>query len=73
MASGTIRWFDRARGYGYITPDSGGKDIFVHHTAIAGPLADGFKTVAVGARVEFEARDGARGPEATRVAAPRAR
>ena len=69
METGTVKWFDRARGYGYITPDDGGKEVFVRHTAIAGPIADGFKVLAVGARVEFETRDGGRGPEATRVVA----
>ncbi len=69
MAKGTIKWFDRARGYGYITPDDGERDVFVRHTAIAGPLADGFRVVTIGARVEFDAREGARGLEAVRVAA----
>jgi CspA family cold shock protein len=68
MAKGTVKWFDRARGYGFITPDDGERDVFVSHTAIAGPIADGFRLVETGARVEFEAREGARGPEAVRVA-----
>lgn len=68
MAEGTVKWFNPARGYGFITPDNGGREVFVRHTAIAGPLADGFRTVAIGARVEFEVREGARGPEAVRVA-----
>jgi CspA family cold shock protein len=62
-------WFDKSRGYGYIVPDDGGSNVFVHHTAIVGPLADGFKVVAVGARVQFDALQGRRGPEAVRVAA----
>ncbi len=66
MAIGTVKWFDTSRGFGYIEPDDGSKDVFVRHTAIAGPVADGFRIVAAGARVEFESRDGDRGPEATR-------
>lgn len=69
MAIGSVIWFDKARGYGYIAPDDGGSNVFVHHTAIAAPLADGFKVVAVGARVQFEALEGNRGPEAVRVVA----
>ena len=68
-ATGTVIWFDRTRGYGFISPDDGGKNVFVHHTAIGGPAADGFKIVAPGARVEFDAQDGRHGPEAVRVAA----
>jgi CspA family cold shock protein len=69
MADGTVKWFDRARGFGYITPDVGEQDVFVAHTAIAGPLTDGFRTVEPGARVRFNIRWGDRGPEAVRVAA----
>jgi CspA family cold shock protein len=65
MANGTVKWFDDAKGYGFIAPEDGSKDLFVHHTNIAG---DGFKTLAEGARVQFEAREGAKGPEATNVA-----
>jgi len=64
MASGTVKWFNDAKGYGFISPDSGGKDVFVHHTNISG---SGFKTLAEGARVEFEPREGQKGPEATNV------
>ena len=64
MATGTVKWFNDTKGYGFITPDEGGKDVFVHHTGIAG---NGFKTLAEGARVEYETRDGAKGPEATNV------
>lgn len=71
MAKGTVKWFDRSRGYGFITPDDGEREVFVRHTAIAGPVADGFRVVEAGARVEFEAREGARGLEAVRVAAER--
>jgi CspA family cold shock protein len=65
MATGTVKWFSEAKGYGFITPDEGGKDVFVHHNGIAG---SGFKTLAEAARVEYELREGAKGPEATNVA-----
>ena len=64
MATGTVKWFNDAKGYGFITPDEGTKDLFVHHSAIAG---DGYKSLAEGAKVEFEAREGEKGPEATNV------
>ena len=65
MATGVVKWFSNDKGYGFITPDDGAKDLFVHHSNIAG---EGFKTLAEGARVEYEAREGAKGPEATNVA-----
>jgi CspA family cold shock protein len=65
MATGTVKWFNDAKGYGFITPDEGEKDFFVHHTQIAG---NGFKSLAEGAKVEFEPRAGAKGPEASNVA-----
>jgi CspA family cold shock protein len=65
METGTVKWFSDAKGYGFITPQEGEKDLFVHHTNIAG---EGFKTLAEGANVEFEARAGTKGPEATNVA-----
>jgi CspA family cold shock protein len=64
MATGTVKWFNDAKGYGFITPDDNSKDLFVHHTNIAG---EGFKSLPEGAKVEFEARAGAKGPEATNV------
>ena len=64
MATGTVKWFNEAKGYGFITPDAGGKDVFVHFSGIAGT---GYKTLAEGARVEFEQADGAKGPEARNV------
>jgi CspA family cold shock protein len=64
MASGTVKWFNDDKGYGFIAPDEGSKDVFVHHSSIAG---DGFKSLAEGARVEFEPREGQKGPEATNV------
>ena len=66
MASGTVKWFNDNKGYGFITPDEGTKDLFVHFSNIAG---DGFKTLAEGQRVEYEAREGEKGPEAINVAA----
>jgi CspA family cold shock protein len=64
MATGTVKWFNDAKGYGFISPDEGDKDLFVHHTNISG---NGFKTLAEGAKVEYESREGAKGPEAINV------
>ena len=64
MATGTVKWFNDSKGYGFITPDEGGKDLFVHHSQIVG---NGFKSLPEGAKVEFEAREGQKGPEATNV------
>ena len=64
MAEGTVKWFDDAKGYGFITPAEGSKDLFVHHSSITG---DGFKSLPEGAKVSFEAREGPKGPEATEV------
>lgn len=64
MVTGTVKWFNDSKGYGFITPTEGGKDLFVHHSAIAG---DGFKTLAEGASVEFERNEGPKGPEAISV------
>jgi cold shock protein len=66
MATGTVKWFNDAKGYGFITPDDGSKDLFVHHSGIAG---GGFKSLTEGAKVEFEAREGAKGPQADNVVA----
>src|ERR1051325_857269 len=65
MANGTVKWFNDSKGYGFISPDEGSKDLFVHHSNIAG---DGFKSLAEGARVQFEQREGSKGPEAPGVA-----
>jgi CspA family cold shock protein len=64
MASGTVKWFSDEKGFGFITPDGGGKDLFVHHTGIA---SDGFRTLAEGSRVEFESEAGPKGPKAVNV------
>lgn len=64
MANGTVKWFNDSKGYGFISPDEGSKDLFVHHSSIAG---NGFKSLAEGAKVSYEAREGAKGPEATNV------
>ena len=66
MATGTVKWFNDAKGFGFIAPDDGTKDLFVHHTGIAG---DGFKSLAEGAKVEFDAQEGQKGPEAKNVRA----
>jgi cold shock protein len=65
MATGTVKWFNDAKGYGFITPDDNSKDLFVHHSSISG---EGYKSLAEGAKVEFDERAGAKGPEATNVA-----
>jgi cold shock protein len=64
MATGTVKWFSNDKGYGFIAPDGGGKDVFVHHRSISG---DGFKSLSEGAKVSFEPTQGAKGPEATNV------
>jgi len=64
MATGTVKWFNNEKGYGFISPDDGEKDLFVHHTAIAG---DGYKSLAEGAKVEYEEQQGEKGPQAANV------
>ena len=64
MATGTVKWFSDQKGFGFITPDEGGEDLFVHHTNIE---ADGFRTLAEGQKVDFESAEGRKGPEALKV------
>jgi cold shock protein len=64
MATGTVKWFNDAKGYGFIAPEDGSKDVFVHFSNIAG---DGFKSLSEGSKVEFEVREGEKGPEALNV------
>jgi cold shock protein len=66
MAEGTVKWFSNEKGYGFITPDDGGKDLFVHHTGIIG---DGYRTLAEGSKVSYEAEAGDKGPKAVNVQA----
>ncbi|HEX2079764.1 MAG TPA: cold shock domain-containing protein [Longimicrobium sp.] len=62
--TGTVKWFNDAKGFGFITPEDGARDCFVHHSAIQ---AQGFRTLAEGERVEFDIVDGAKGPAAENV------
>jgi len=61
---GTVKWFNDQKGFGFITPEDGSKDCFVHHSAIQ---ADGFRSLAEGAKVEFDLVQGAKGPAAENV------
>jgi CspA family cold shock protein len=66
MATGTVKWFNESKGYGFIAQDDGGKDVFVHFSAIQG---SGFRTLADGQKVSFEIEQGPKGPQARNVVA----
>jgi CspA family cold shock protein len=65
MSEGKVKWFNASKGFGFIEQDGGGKDLFVHHSAIQGQ--DGFKSLAEGDRVSFDIGEGAKGPAAENV------
>jgi CspA family cold shock protein len=64
MPTGTVKWFSDDKGFGFITPDDGSQDVFVHHTAIN---SDGFRTLAEGAKVSYEVESSDKGPKAANV------
>lgn len=66
MKTGTVKWFNESKGFGFITPSDGTKDLFVHHSAIS---SDGFRTLKDGQNVSFEVETDAKGPRAVRVTA----
>jgi len=66
MTTGTVKWFNEAKGFGFITPSDGSKDVFVHFSEIQ---AEGFKVLAEGQSVTFNVENGPKGPQATRVSA----
>jgi CspA family cold shock protein len=64
MVTGKVKWFNAEKGFGFITPDDGSKDVFAHHTAIAG---DGYKTLNENQEVTFDVTEGAKGPQASNI------
>ena len=66
MEKGKVKWFNEKKGFGFVTPDDGGADLFVHHSNI---VSEGFRTLHEGQAVEYEVSQGRKGPEATNVQA----
>jgi cold shock protein len=66
MPTGTVKWFNDEKGFGFITPDEGGRDLFVHHTGIEGA---GFKSLQENSKVSYESEEGPKGPKAVNVTA----
>jgi len=64
MATGTVKWFNESKGFGFISPDDGSKDVFVHFSAIAD---EGFRTLTEGQKVSFDVEEGPKGPQAANV------
>jgi len=64
MATGKVKWFDSSKGFGFIAPDDGSKDVFAHHTAIAG---DGYKSLQENQAVTYDVTEGAKGPQASNI------
>ena len=64
MAKGTVKWFNDQKGFGFITPDDGGKDLFVHQSAIQ---SSGFRSLKEGDKVQYDSEQGQKGPQAVNV------
>ena len=64
MATGKVKWFDSSKGFGFIEPDDGSKDVFAHHTSIQG---DGYKSLQENQAVTYDVTEGAKGPQATNI------